>query len=45
MDASAIADALSAWAEEGVDHVQVRCYPGNRETFEVALAGIQRFTG
>jgi alkanesulfonate monooxygenase SsuD/methylene tetrahydromethanopterin reductase-like flavin-dependent oxidoreductase (luciferase family) len=45
LDASAISDALAAWAEEGVDHVQVRPYPGNRETFEVALAGIQRFKG
>lgn len=43
IDASAIADALAAWAEEGVDHVQVRCYPGNRATFEVALEGIRRF--
>ena len=45
MDASAIADALAAWAEEGVDHVQVRCYPGNQETFEVALEGIRRYKG
>jgi alkanesulfonate monooxygenase SsuD/methylene tetrahydromethanopterin reductase-like flavin-dependent oxidoreductase (luciferase family) len=45
MDASAIADALGAWAGEGVEHVQVRCYPGTAATFEVALEGIRRFKG
>ena len=45
MDASAIAEALAAWAEEGVDHVQVRCYPGNHATFEIALEGIRRYRG
>jgi alkanesulfonate monooxygenase SsuD/methylene tetrahydromethanopterin reductase-like flavin-dependent oxidoreductase (luciferase family) len=43
IDASAIADALAAWAEEGVDHVQVRLSPGTRATFEIALEGIRRF--
>ena len=45
LDASAIAEALAAWAEEGVDHVQVRCYPGTQATFEVALEAIRRFKG
>jgi alkanesulfonate monooxygenase SsuD/methylene tetrahydromethanopterin reductase-like flavin-dependent oxidoreductase (luciferase family) len=43
IDASAIAETLAAWAEEGVDHVQVRVHPGTVATFEVALEGIRRF--
>jgi alkanesulfonate monooxygenase SsuD/methylene tetrahydromethanopterin reductase-like flavin-dependent oxidoreductase (luciferase family) len=43
IDASAIADALAAWAEEGVDHVQIRVHPGKQSTFEVALEGIRQF--
>jgi alkanesulfonate monooxygenase SsuD/methylene tetrahydromethanopterin reductase-like flavin-dependent oxidoreductase (luciferase family) len=45
IDASAIADALGLWAEEGVDHVQVRVHPGTYANFEVALEGIRRFKG
>ena len=46
IDASAIADALAAWSDEGsVDHLQVRLYPGTQATFEVALEGIRRFKG
>jgi alkanesulfonate monooxygenase SsuD/methylene tetrahydromethanopterin reductase-like flavin-dependent oxidoreductase (luciferase family) len=44
-DASAIADALEGWAEEGVDHVQLRVHPGTKATFETAIEGIQRFRG
>jgi alkanesulfonate monooxygenase SsuD/methylene tetrahydromethanopterin reductase-like flavin-dependent oxidoreductase (luciferase family) len=43
IDSSAIADALGSWAEEGVDHVQVRVHPGTYQNFEVALDGIRRF--
>ena len=43
IDPSAIADALRAWADEGVDHVQVRVYPGTDANFEAALDGIRRF--
>jgi alkanesulfonate monooxygenase SsuD/methylene tetrahydromethanopterin reductase-like flavin-dependent oxidoreductase (luciferase family) len=45
IDASAIAEGLAAWAEEGVDHLQVRVHPGTRATFEVALEAIRRFRG
>lgn len=45
LDASAIADGLAAWADEPVDHVQLRLQPGTRATFEVALEGIRRFKG
>jgi alkanesulfonate monooxygenase SsuD/methylene tetrahydromethanopterin reductase-like flavin-dependent oxidoreductase (luciferase family) len=45
IDAAAITEALAAWAEEGVDHVQVRVHPGTRATFEIALDGIRRFKG
>ena len=45
LDAAAIAEALAAWAAEGVDHLQLRVNPGNRATFEVALEGIRRFKG
>ena len=43
IDASAIADALAGWAEEGVDHVQIRVHPGTTPNFEIALEGIRRF--
>jgi alkanesulfonate monooxygenase SsuD/methylene tetrahydromethanopterin reductase-like flavin-dependent oxidoreductase (luciferase family) len=42
IDANAIADALSAWVEEGVEHVQVRVHPGTHANFEIALDGIRR---
>jgi len=45
LDAPAIAEALAAWADEGVDHVQLRVNPGTPATFEVALQGIRRFRG
>ena len=45
IDASTIAEALTAWAEEGVDHVQVRVYPGTDAIFETAVEGIRRFKG
>ena len=45
IDASTIAEALTAWAEEGVDHVQVRVYPGTDANFETAVEGIRRFKG
>jgi alkanesulfonate monooxygenase SsuD/methylene tetrahydromethanopterin reductase-like flavin-dependent oxidoreductase (luciferase family) len=43
IDAAAIGDALAAWENEGIDHVQVRLYPATQATFEVALEGIRRF--
>ncbi|MGH2838769.1 MAG: LLM class flavin-dependent oxidoreductase, partial [Thermoleophilaceae bacterium] len=43
IDASAIADALGSWGEEGVDHVQLRVHPGTHPNFEIALDGIRRF--
>ena len=43
IEGSAIAEALAAWAGEGVDHVQLRVHPGTPATFEVALDGIRRF--
>jgi alkanesulfonate monooxygenase SsuD/methylene tetrahydromethanopterin reductase-like flavin-dependent oxidoreductase (luciferase family) len=45
IDASAIAEALGSWAEEGVDHVQLRVHPGTHPNFEIALDGIQRYRG
>ena len=45
MDASAIADGLAAWQDEGVDHVQLRVHRATQATFEVALEGIRRFKG
>ena len=45
IDASANADALGAWANEDVDHVQVRVHPGTYTNFEIALEGIRRFKG
>jgi alkanesulfonate monooxygenase SsuD/methylene tetrahydromethanopterin reductase-like flavin-dependent oxidoreductase (luciferase family) len=45
IDASAIADALAAWRDEGVDHVQVRVHPGTAANFGIALEGIRRFRG
>jgi alkanesulfonate monooxygenase SsuD/methylene tetrahydromethanopterin reductase-like flavin-dependent oxidoreductase (luciferase family) len=45
IDAGAIADALAAWENEGIDHAQVRLYPATRATFEVALEGIRRYRG
>ena len=43
IDPTAIADALAAWAAEGIDHLQVRLYPATQTTFEVALDGIRRY--
>jgi alkanesulfonate monooxygenase SsuD/methylene tetrahydromethanopterin reductase-like flavin-dependent oxidoreductase (luciferase family) len=43
IDSSAIADALGAWAQEGVDHVQLRVHPGTEATFAIALDAIGRF--
>ncbi|HET9852604.1 MAG TPA: LLM class flavin-dependent oxidoreductase [Candidatus Limnocylindrales bacterium] len=42
-DAGAIADALTGWAEEGVDHVQLRVHPGTKARFETAVEAIRRF--
>ena len=43
LDASAIADGLAAWDEEGVYHVQLRVHRATQATFAVALEGIRRF--
>ena len=45
LDASAIADGLAAWHDEGVDHVQLRVHRATPASFEVALEGIRRFKG
>ena len=45
LDTSAIAEALAAWHDEGVDHVQLRVHRATLATFEVALEGIRRFKG
>ena len=42
-DASAVADALAGWADEKVDHVQLRVHPGTKSRVETVLEGIQRF--
>ena len=42
-DAGAIEDALTGWAEEGVDHVQLRVHPGSKARFETAVEAIRRF--
>lgn len=42
-DAAAIADALAGWAQEGVDHVQLRVHPGTRARFETVIDGMQRY--
>ena len=43
IDATAVAEALAEWADEGVDHVQVRVHRGTLANFEIALEGIRRF--
>jgi alkanesulfonate monooxygenase SsuD/methylene tetrahydromethanopterin reductase-like flavin-dependent oxidoreductase (luciferase family) len=43
LDPSAIADALAAWDAEAVAHVQLAVFPATRDTFAVALAGIEQF--
>lgn len=43
LDAEGIADGLAAWAEEGVDHVQLGVHPMTPAGFEVALEGMRRF--
>lgn len=45
IDPAAIADALAAWAAEGVDHLQLAVVPSTVATFETALAGIRRYRG
>lgn len=45
LDPSAIADALAAWAEKGVAHVQLGVWPATLESHGVALEGIRRFKG
>ncbi len=45
IDASLVAEALAAWAEEDVDHVQLRVHPGTLANFEIAIDGIRRFKG
>jgi alkanesulfonate monooxygenase SsuD/methylene tetrahydromethanopterin reductase-like flavin-dependent oxidoreductase (luciferase family) len=42
-DAAAIEDALSAWAAEGVAHVQLGAWPATVEAWEPVLEGIRRF--
>jgi alkanesulfonate monooxygenase SsuD/methylene tetrahydromethanopterin reductase-like flavin-dependent oxidoreductase (luciferase family) len=44
-DAAAIAEALAGWADEGVDHVQLRVHPGTKARFATAIEGIQGFRG
>jgi alkanesulfonate monooxygenase SsuD/methylene tetrahydromethanopterin reductase-like flavin-dependent oxidoreductase (luciferase family) len=42
MDAVAIADGLSAWEAEGVDHVQLGVRPATAATLDVIIAAIER---
>jgi alkanesulfonate monooxygenase SsuD/methylene tetrahydromethanopterin reductase-like flavin-dependent oxidoreductase (luciferase family) len=42
LDAAAIADALGAWAAEGVAHVQIAVAQSTPSTFDVVLEGIRR---
>jgi alkanesulfonate monooxygenase SsuD/methylene tetrahydromethanopterin reductase-like flavin-dependent oxidoreductase (luciferase family) len=43
--ASAIERALHGWAEEGVDHIQLRVHPGTKDRVEIALEGLRRYRG
>jgi hypothetical protein len=43
LDAAAIADALEAWAAEGVAHVQIGAWPATPTTWEPVLEGIRRY--
>ena len=45
IDAFAIAETLAGWADEGVQHVQIRVHPGTDANFAIALEGIGRFKG
>ncbi|MFN8620805.1 MAG: LLM class flavin-dependent oxidoreductase [Chloroflexota bacterium] len=45
LDAGAVADALAAWAEEGVAHVQLWVDPATVPAFETTLEGIRRWRG
>jgi probable F420-dependent oxidoreductase len=42
-DAAAVEDALSAWAAEGVAHVQISTWPATAESWAPALEGLRRF--
>jgi alkanesulfonate monooxygenase SsuD/methylene tetrahydromethanopterin reductase-like flavin-dependent oxidoreductase (luciferase family) len=42
-DATAVADALEAWAAEGVAHIQIGAWPATARTWEPVLEGIRRF--
>ena len=42
-DAGAVEDALSAWAAEGVAHVQLGAWPASPTTWEPVLEGVRRF--
>jgi len=43
LETDAIAAALTAWAAEGVDHVQLGLAPATRASFSTVLAAIDRF--
>jgi alkanesulfonate monooxygenase SsuD/methylene tetrahydromethanopterin reductase-like flavin-dependent oxidoreductase (luciferase family) len=45
LDAGALADALAAWAAEGVHHVQLGMGLHTPETLDVVLEGVRRFRG
>jgi alkanesulfonate monooxygenase SsuD/methylene tetrahydromethanopterin reductase-like flavin-dependent oxidoreductase (luciferase family) len=45
LDAGAIADALAAWAAEGVGHAQLALAEATEATFDVCLEGLRRFRG
>jgi probable F420-dependent oxidoreductase len=45
LDPAAIADALAAWAELGIGHVQAGVFPTTPAGFETALEGIRRYRG
>jgi alkanesulfonate monooxygenase SsuD/methylene tetrahydromethanopterin reductase-like flavin-dependent oxidoreductase (luciferase family) len=45
LDAGAIADGLSAWAAEGLDHLQIGMPMTTPATVEVVIEGLRRFRG
>jgi alkanesulfonate monooxygenase SsuD/methylene tetrahydromethanopterin reductase-like flavin-dependent oxidoreductase (luciferase family) len=42
LDPSAVADALHAWAAEGVDHLQLAVFPATHVAYDAALEGLAR---
>lgn len=45
LNAAAIADAMRAWAAEGVEHIQLGVRPATPATYAIVLDGIRRYRG